>query len=193
LKDEKDQTVLCQRSLQILIDRYSGETVDALEEGFGGRCSLFLSLCRSTRHLSENVESIDFVPDSEIFDTQLPSGEFVAHLFGCSIKEEKQKFKSSDNALPILQLKFPDGIRQDINSLKVVHSDGFVFLEITKQDGEDEIIYRHDISGVKLSGFRQNLFSVLNSPNQNIQILIHSLDNVSLLPYATKLFTPDSY
>lgn len=88
LEDETEPDVFYQKGLELLTDRYEEEVMEALKQGFGDRCSLFISLWRSSFSSERNEpDSPDFVADLEVLNEQLPTGEFAALAFGCSIKE----------------------------------------------------------------------------------------------------------
>lgn len=95
LDDETDPDIFYQKGLEVLTDDCSQSVIDTVEQSFEHRCSLFINLWRSTLSADENdLESPDYLTEKEIFNQQLPSGEFAAHTFGCSAEEIRKTLRN---------------------------------------------------------------------------------------------------
>lgn len=96
LDDETDPDMFYQKGLDALVDLVSEEVIKTVEQSFGSRCSLFLSLWRSSLSSEENnLGSADYLTDKEILNNQLASGGFAAYVFGCSIEEIRNSIRPS--------------------------------------------------------------------------------------------------
>ncbi|MEM7769231.1 MAG: hypothetical protein AAF327_01820 [Cyanobacteria bacterium P01_A01_bin.37] len=84
LDDEWDLDSLYQKALKLLVERYGNEVIKALEEGWGDRCLLMVSLWRSSLSEEQNTpDHPDYLTDQGILYQPLPSGAVLAQNFEC--------------------------------------------------------------------------------------------------------------
>jgi hypothetical protein len=82
---ETDAIELFKAGILASIDRLGSEVISALENGFGSRKQLFISLWRSCLHAEySDPESELYRSDEEIYrNARLPSGRMASQVFGC--------------------------------------------------------------------------------------------------------------
>jgi len=91
-----------------------------------------------------------------------------------------------------LKKKFPDYLKSEYHSIKIIHIGDIVFLETARRRHKginDEIIERIDLS-IILEG-EDNMFVDSRSPMDNARVFMHRLDEYSIIN-CTDLFTNDA-
>lgn len=97
--------------------------------------------------------------------------------------------KNGVEILPDLKSKYSKHLQPDILSMKIVHREDVVFLEVTKKPVStyrDEVIERSDLSFI---GDPEPMFLLERSPEENARLFVHQLDEVSLV-MCFDIFTP---
>lgn len=130
-----------------------------------------------------------YQPNREFF--QIPVREAIRGLM-----EESAGFivprtgtNSGVEILPDLKKKHPKYLKPDFHSIKIVHTDGVVYLESVRYrhaGSRDEVVERTDLGFI--TGNVGDMFSPDRGPEDNARLFVHQLDAYSMIN-CTDLFS----
>lgn len=84
LNDEADETRLYQDALNELVPVFEDEVIEALQQGYGDRCQLFIALWRSSLPEEANDPNHPgYLPDQAVLSARMSHGETASAAFGC--------------------------------------------------------------------------------------------------------------
>ncbi len=144
------------------------------------------------RRLHQRFDDYRYQPNREFF--QIPVREAIRGLM-----EESAGFivprigsNSGVEILPDLKRKYPLHLKSDFHSVKIIHTDGVVYLESVRYrraGSRDEIVERTDLAFINSGDIE--MFPSTRSPEDNARLFVHQLDEYSMI-HCTDLFTLDA-
>ena len=142
--------------------------------------------------IHKRFDDFRYQPNREFF--QIPVREAVRGLMEESIGFVVPRVGANSGVeiMPDLKTKYPKYLKPDFHSVKIVLSDGVVYLESVRYRYvglRDEIVERLDLSFI-VEGDSE-MFPASLSPEDNARIFVHNLDEYSIIN-CTDLFTHEA-
>lgn len=133
-----------------------------------------------------------YVPNREFF--QIPIREAIRGLMEESFGFVVPRIGTNCGVeiLPDLKRKYPKYLKSDFHSIKIVHSDGVVYLESVRfrhAGLRDEVVERTDLAFI--SDGNDEMFPPTRNPEDNARLFVHELDEYSMI-HCTDLFTHEA-
>jgi hypothetical protein len=144
------------------------------------------------QRLHQRFEAYRYQPNREFF--QIPVREAIRGLMEESAGYIVPRIGANSGVeiLPDLKKKYPRYLKPDFHSIKIIHSDGIVYLESVRYRHaglQDEVIERTDLAFV--SDGDSDMFPATRNPEDNARLFVHQLDEYSMV-FCTDLFTVDA-
>lgn len=142
--------------------------------------------------LKQRFSEYRYKPNREFF--QIPIREAIRGLMEESFGFVVPRIGTNSGVeiLPDIKRKYPIYLKSDFHSIKIVHSDGVVYLESVRfrhAGLRDEIVERTDLAFiVDRDG---EMFPLTRSPEDNARLFVHELDEYSMI-HCTDLFTHEA-
>jgi hypothetical protein len=149
--------------------------------------------CDFVEHrLHQRFDDYRYQTNREFF--QIPVREAIRALMEESVGFVVPRIGTNSGVeiLPDLKRKYPKYMKPDFHSVKIVHSDGVVYLESVRYRHvglRDEVVERTDLGFI--SSGNSDMFPVTRSPQDNARLFVHQLDEYSMI-HCTDLFTPEA-
>lgn len=149
--------------------------------------------CKAVEKLMhERFAEFRYQPNREFF--QIPVREAVRGLMEESANYLVPRIGAGKGVeiLAELKRKYPDYLRPDFHSIKIIHSDKIVYLESVRyrySGLRDEIIERTDLGFI--SDTATEMFSTTRTAEDNARLFVHELDEYSMIQ-CTDLFTHEA-
>jgi len=144
------------------------------------------------RRLHQRFDYYRYQPNREFF--QIPVREAIRGLMDESVGFVVPRIGANSGVeiLPDLKKKYPLYLKPDFHSIKIVHSDGVVYLESVRYrhaGSRDEVVERTDLAFIVDSD--REMFLVSRTPEDNARLFVHELDEYSMI-HCTDLFTHEA-
>lgn len=130
-----------------------------------------------------------YQPNREFF--QIPVREAIRGLMEESVRFMVPRIGTNSGVeiLPDLKKKYPTYLKPDFHSIKIVHTDGVVYLESVRYRHaglRDEVVERTDLGFI--ADDAGDMFSPNRDPHDNARLFVHQLSAYSMI-HCTDLFT----
>jgi len=144
------------------------------------------------RRLHQRFDDYRYQPNREFF--QIPVREAIRGLMEESVGFIVPRIGSNSGVeiLPDLKRKYPLHLKSDFHSVKIIHTDGVVYLESVRYrraGSRDEVVERTDLAFIGSGDLE--MFPSTRRPEDNARLFVHQLDEYSMI-HCTDLFTPDA-
>jgi hypothetical protein len=142
--------------------------------------------------LHTRFDDYRYQPNREFF--QIPIREAIRGLMEESIGFVVPRIGANSGVeiLPDLKKKYQSFLKPDFHSIKIIHSDGVVYLESVRyrHSGlKDEVVERTDLGFI--SDGDCDMFLASRNPEDNARLFVHQLDEYSMF-HCTDLFTHEA-
>ena len=139
--------------------------------------------------LHQRFDDYRYQPNREFF--QIPVREAIRGLMEESVGFIVPRIGANSGVeiLPDLKRKYPLHLKSDFHSVKIVHTDGVVYLESVRYrraGSRDEVVERTDLAFISSGDLE--MFPATRSPEDNARLFVHQLDEYSMI-HCTDLFT----
>ncbi|MDO9007105.1 MAG: GIY-YIG nuclease family protein [Thiobacillus sp.] len=142
--------------------------------------------------IHERFDGYRYKPNREFF--QIPIRDAIRGLMEVSVGFVVPRIgvDCGIEILPDLKKKYPEYLKSDFHSIKIIHADGLVYLESVRYRHaglRDEVIERTDLGFIVDED--DEMFPSTRNPEDNARLFVHQLDEYSMI-HCTDLFTQDA-
>lgn len=144
------------------------------------------------RRLHQRFDDYRYQPNREFF--QIPIREAIRGLMEESVGFIVPRIGTNSGVeiLPDLKKKYSLYLKPDFHSIKIVHSDGIVYLESVRYRHaglRDEVVERTDLAFINRDN--TEMFLASRNPEDNARLFVHQLNEYSMI-FCTDLFTHEA-